>query len=44
MPHLGKCFENIKNLEFEESNVGFPRITAMLSAEGERVQLLEVLQ
>lgn len=42
VPHLGKCFENIKDLEFEETSGGFPRITAMLSAEGEKVILTEV--
>jgi dynein heavy chain len=43
VPHLGKCFENIKDLEFDETEGGFPRITAMWSAEGEKVQLDQVL-
>ena len=42
VPHLGKCFENIKDLEFAETSGGFPHITALLSADGEKVRLDEV--
>jgi len=36
-PHLRKCFENIAKLDFEKDNL----ITAMYSAEGERIPLVD---
>ena len=39
-PHLKKCFENVDRLEFSDGGAAGQLITAMLSAEGERVEFL----
>mmetsp|Transcript_34873 Transcript_34873/g.6276 ORF Transcript_34873/g.6276 Transcript_34873/m.6276 type:complete len:182 (+) Transcript_34873:3750-4295(+) len=38
-PHLKKCFEAIKSLEFDEEN----KISAMISIEGEKVDFLRIV-
>lgn len=38
-PHLKKCFEAIKSLEFDEEN----KISAMISVEGEKVDFLRIV-
>eukprot|EP00741_Cyanophora_paradoxa_P002452 tig00000076_g2377.t1 len=42
-PHLRKCFENVHSLEFIDQPQGLPQITAMFSAEKERIPFLDVL-
>ena len=41
-PHLGKCFENIVKLDFNESKPSLD-ISAMYSGEGERVDFLKTI-
>lgn len=38
-PHLGKCFDGIRRLEFGGEDPKAPDILAMVSAEGEKVPL-----
>lgn len=38
-PHLGKCFDGIRRLEFGGDDPKSPDILAMVSAEGEKVPL-----
>lgn len=38
-PHLGKCFDGIRQLEFGGEDPKAPDILAMVSAEGEKVPL-----
>ena len=38
-PHLGKCFDGIRRLDFGGEDPKAPDILAMVSAEGEKVPL-----
>jgi dynein heavy chain len=38
-PHLKKCFEGIKSLQFDEDN----KISAMYSVEGEKVDFVKII-
>ncbi|KAI9095538.1 hypothetical protein DFS34DRAFT_182154 [Phlyctochytrium arcticum] len=43
-PHLSKCFDAIKSLEFSSADPKSIDIVAMLSPEGERVQFLKTIK
>ena len=43
-PHLSKCFEGIRRLEFGGDDPKSPDILAMVSAEGEKVPLGKTLK
>lgn len=38
-PHLGKCFENVKQLFIGKQEVGPPAVLMLISAEGETLVL-----